>query len=86
MCHHPHHHHYHQDSHEEEFLDLAGGKKEYVVTLSAIIEDAKMKGLKRVTYPTIVKDPKKENRNEVIIKNQNYERCQAYLHNNEGKK
>ena len=42
--------HNHQDSHEEEFLDLAGGKKEYVVTLSAIIEDAKMKGLKRVTY------------------------------------
>ena len=53
--------HNHQDSHEEEFLDLAGGKKEYVVTLSAIIEDAKMKGL----------------RNEVIIKNQNYERYQA---------
>ena len=60
MCHHHHHHHYHQDSHEEEFLDLAGGKKEYVVTLSAIIEDAKMKGLKRVTYLTIVKDPKKK--------------------------
>ena len=39
-----------QDSHEVEFLDLAGGKKQYVVTLSAIIEDAKMKGLKRVTY------------------------------------
>ena len=33
-----------------EFLDLAGGKKEYVVTLSAIIEDAKMKGVKRITY------------------------------------
>ena len=55
MCHHPHHHHYHQDSHEEEFLDLAGGKKEYVVTLSAIIEDAKMKGLK-----PIVKEQKKK--------------------------
>ena len=52
MCHH------NQDSHEEEFLDLAGGKKEYVVTLSAIIEDAKMKGLKRVTYLPIVKDQK----------------------------
>ena len=60
MCHHPHHHHYHQDSHEEEFLDLAGGKKEYVVTLSAIIEDAKMKGLKILTYLTIVKDKKKK--------------------------
>ena len=60
MCHHHHHHHYHQDSHEEEFLDLAGGKKEYVVTLSAIIEDAKMKGLKILTYLTIEKDPKKK--------------------------
>ena len=39
-----------QDSHEVEFVDLAGGRKEYVVTLSAIIEDAKMKGVKRVTY------------------------------------
>ena len=58
MCHH--YHHYHQDSHEEEFLDLAGGKKEYVVPLSAIIEDAKMKGLKRVTYLTIVKDKKRK--------------------------
>ena len=56
MCHH------HQDSHEEEFLDLAGGKKEYVVTLSAIIEDAKMKGLKRVTYLPIVKYQKKKTR------------------------
>ena len=54
--------HNHQDSHEEEFLDLAGGKKEYVVTLSAIIEDAKMKGLKRVTYLPIVKDQKKKTR------------------------
>ena len=53
--------HDHQDSHEEEFLDLAGGKKEYVVTLSAIIEDAKMKGLKILTYLSIVKDSKKEN-------------------------
>ena len=51
--------------------------------MSAIIEDAKMKGLKRVTYLPIEKDPKKQNRNEVIIKNQNYESCQAYLHNNE---
>ena len=58
MCHH------NQDSHEEEFLDLAGGKKEYVVTLSAIIEDAKMKGLERVTYLPIVKNQ----RNKVIIK------------------
>ena len=39
-----------QDSHEVEFLDLSGGRKQYVVTLSAIIEDAKMRGLKRVTY------------------------------------
>ena len=38
-----------QGGYEVEFHDLAGGKREYVVTLSAIIEDAKMRGVKRVT-------------------------------------
>ena len=39
-----------QDEHMADFQDLVGGKKEYVIYVSAIIEDAKMKGEKRVTY------------------------------------
>ena len=34
---------------EAEFQDLVGGKREYVVTISAIIGDAKMKGVSRTT-------------------------------------
>ena len=33
------------DYHEYEFKDLSGGKNEYIVTISAIIGDAKMKGV-----------------------------------------
>ena len=36
--------------HEVEFSDLTGGKREYVVTISAIIGDAKMKGVSRKTF------------------------------------
>eukprot|EP00092_Neocalanus_flemingeri_P001833 GFUD01001954.1.p1 GENE.GFUD01001954.1~~GFUD01001954.1.p1 ORF type:complete len:952 (+),score=205.85 GFUD01001954.1:214-3069(+) len=39
-----------ENEHEVEFKDLVGGKREYVVTLSAIIGDAKMKGVNRTTY------------------------------------
>jgi len=38
------------NEHEVEFKDLVGGKREYVVTLSAIIGDAKMKGVIRTTF------------------------------------
>ena len=34
---------------EAEFQDLVGGKREYVVTISAIIGDAKLKGVSRTT-------------------------------------
>merc|ERR1711892_1356082 len=39
-----------ENEHEVEFKDLVGGKREYVVTLSAIIGDAKMKGVNRTTF------------------------------------
>ena len=39
-----------EGQHEAEFTDLIGGKREYVVTISAIIGDAKMKGVSHTTF------------------------------------